>query len=63
MLKRNVIEAVLMEMSRQEGTELSKRDQLIMRTHVAQALDAKARFRQRMNAKPYQWKKPDKLRR
>ncbi|EPO9622959.1 hypothetical protein ACUIZJ_001710 [Enterobacter kobei] len=57
MMKHETIEAVLKEMARQQGHELNGNDMLKVRTHIATALAAKERHRQRMNAKPYLWRK------
>ncbi|HHI0196063.1 hypothetical protein R7K19_15985 [Klebsiella pneumoniae] len=46
-----------------QGHELNGQDRLLIRTKTAMVLAAKQRHRQRMEAPPYQWRKPDKLRR
>nr|WP_272711218.1 hypothetical protein [Salmonella enterica] len=46
-----------------EGRELNAADRLTLRTRIALELEAKERHRQRMNANPYQWKKPSPPRR
>ncbi len=56
-------EAVLMEMARLQGLDLNGQARLVIRTRVGNALAARERHRRRMNAGPYQWKKPDKPRR
>ncbi|HDC4614170.1 TPA: hypothetical protein O8U41_001979 [Enterobacter cloacae] len=56
-------ESVLIEMARQQGYELNSQERLIIRTRVSTVLAAKERHRQRMDAPPYQWRKPDKPRR
>ncbi|MGK3685730.1 hypothetical protein ACSLPA_24300 [Escherichia coli] len=43
--------------------QLNGQDKLVIRTKTAMVLAAKQRYRQRMEAPPYQWRKPDKLRR
>ncbi|CAM7423575.1 Transcriptional regulator [Phytobacter diazotrophicus] len=58
MLKRQIAETVLIEMARQQGHELNGQERLIIRTRLSSALSAKERYRQRMDAKPYQWHKP-----
>lgn len=63
MLKHKKIESVIDEMARQLGHELNGQDKLVIRTKTAMVLAAKQRQRQRMEAPPYQWRKPDKLRR
>lgn len=52
------VESVLIEMARQQGHKLNGQDRLMIRIKVAKALSAKERYRQRMDAKPYQWHKP-----
>lgn len=44
--------------ARIEGRALNADDLLTLRTRITAALEAKERHRQRMNANPYQWKKP-----
>lgn len=56
-------EAVLMEMARLQGLDLNGQDRLVIRTRVGNALAAMERHRKRMDTEPYQWRKPDKLRR
>lgn len=63
MLKRQIAETVLIEMARLQGHALNGQEQLIIRTRLNSALSAKERYRQRMNAKPYQWQKPNAPRR
>ncbi|HHF8023810.1 TPA: hypothetical protein ACPT0V_003375 [Escherichia coli] len=63
MLKHKKIEAVLDEIARQLGHELNGQDRLILRTRVATAMSTKERHRQRMDAKPYQWQKPERPKR
>ncbi|MCR2772669.1 hypothetical protein NQ118_21860 [Enterobacter kobei] len=55
--------AALEEIASREGHELNGQDKLVIRTKTAMVLAAKQRHRQRMEAPPYQWRKPDKLRR
>ncbi|MCS4272105.1 MULTISPECIES: hypothetical protein [Raoultella] len=59
MLKQKKIEATIEELARLQGHELNAVDMLELRLRVAGALAAKKRHRQRMEAPPYQWKKPD----
>ncbi|EPL1952760.1 TPA: hypothetical protein I8627_003717 [Citrobacter freundii] len=55
--------AALEEIASREGHELNGQDKLVIRTKTAMVLAAKQRHRQRMKSPPYQWRKPDKLRR
>lgn len=52
------LELVLIEMARQQGHELNGQDKLIIRTRLNSALSAKERYRQRMTAPEYHWRKP-----
>lgn len=54
--------AALEEIASREGHELNGRDRLMVRNRVAACLAAKERHRQRMDAKPYQWRKPERPR-
>ncbi|BBV72924.1 hypothetical protein ACNQ05_19795 [Enterobacter cloacae complex sp.6701062] len=54
--------AALEEIASREGHELNGRDHLMVRNRVAACLAAKERHRQRMDAKPYQWRKPERPR-
>nr|WP_253299610.1 hypothetical protein [Citrobacter cronae] len=63
MLKRETIMAALIAQARIEGRALNTDDLLTLRTKITTALEAKERHRQRMNAAPYQWKKPSPPRR
>ncbi|MEX6313331.1 hypothetical protein AB6G19_05870 [Providencia manganoxydans] len=58
MLQREAIEAVMMELSHQQGQSLNRSDRLAIRTGVAQAIQAKERHKGRVTAPTYQWKKP-----
>ncbi|MEN0580326.1 hypothetical protein AAIG39_15115 [Phytobacter palmae] len=58
MLKRQIAETVLIEMARQQGYALNGQEQLIIRTRLNSALSAKERYRQRMTAPEYHWRKP-----
>lgn len=46
-----------------QGFCLNGQERLEVRTKTATVLAAKQRHRQRMEAPPYQWRKPDRLRR
>lgn len=48
----------MMELAHQQGQSLNGRDRLVIRTGVAQTIQAKERHRQRMTASTYQWTKP-----
>ncbi|XWJ92938.1 hypothetical protein ACRARH_12490 [Phytobacter ursingii] len=63
MLKRATLEAAVISVAKLQGHELNGQDKLIIRTKIGMVLAAKQRYRQRMEAPPYQWRKPDKLRR
>lgn len=52
------IEAALIEMARQQGHKLNGQEQLIIRTRLNSTLAAKQRYRQRMTAPEYHWRKP-----
>ncbi|SAZ66881.1 Uncharacterised protein [Enterobacter kobei] len=54
--------AALEEIASREGHELNGRVHLMVRNRVAACLAAKERHRQRMDAKPYQWRKPERPR-
>ncbi|HFO0807236.1 hypothetical protein [Enterobacter hormaechei] len=54
--------AALEEIASREGHEINGRDHLMVRNRVAACLAAKERHRQRMDAKPYQWRKPERPR-
>lgn len=58
MLKRDVIESVIVEISTQQGIALNASDKLELRCRVAGTLAAKERHRQRMTAQEYHWRKP-----
>jgi hypothetical protein len=58
MLDRNNLEETIKEMARQQGHELNGQDKLIIRTRLNSALSAKERYRQRMTAPEYHWRKP-----
>ncbi|EPL1952546.1 TPA: hypothetical protein I8627_000264 [Citrobacter freundii] len=62
-MNKNLLIAALEEIASREGHELNGQDKLVIRTKTAMVLAAKQRHRQRMEAPPYQWRKPDKLRR
>ncbi|EMX2855231.1 hypothetical protein ACVSUB_16890 [Yersinia enterocolitica] len=57
MLDRHIVELTLISAAQRQGLTLNGKDLLdVSRT-------AKERYRQRMNAPAYQWKKPNSLRR
>ncbi|WP_151992940.1 hypothetical protein [Buttiauxella massiliensis] len=62
MLKHKTIEATVIEAARLSGHELNGQEKLLIRTGVSASLTAKERHRQRMSARPYQWKKPEPVR-
>jgi len=47
----------------QQGHELNGQERLIIRTRLNSALAAKERYRQRMTAPEYHWRKPSTPRR
>ncbi|HAT3690814.1 MULTISPECIES: hypothetical protein [Serratia] len=59
MLSRDAIEKAIISAARLQGLELNGKDLLDLRTGVAATLASKGRYRQRMNAPDYQWKKPE----
>nr|WP_227393282.1 hypothetical protein [Klebsiella pneumoniae] len=61
-MNKNLLIAALEEIASREGHELNGRDRLMVRNRVAACLAAKERHRQRMDAKPYQWRKPERPR-
>ena len=63
MLKQKKIEAVIEELARLQGHELTSADMLELRCRVAGTLAAKERHRQRMTAPTFLWKKPTSPRR
>ncbi|MCY2562314.1 hypothetical protein OW990_21210 [Klebsiella pneumoniae] len=62
MIKREIIEAALVDMAHMQGHALNGQDLLQLRTRIATALAAKERHRQRMNSPAFEWKKPQKPR-
>lgn len=58
MINRQTIEMTLIHIARQKGEPLDGHALYTIRTGVTQALKAKERYRQRMTATEYQWKKP-----
>lgn len=58
MLTNNTIEAVILEIARKEGIELNGQDKLVLRTKIAQKVAAKKRYRDRINADVFEWKRP-----
>lgn len=59
MINRYKIEMTLLRIARQNGEPLDRHTLCMIRTGIAQALKAKERHRQRMNAPEYQWRKPE----
>ena len=62
MLNRAVLEEAIMVTAELQGHELNGQDRLMVRNRVAACLAAKERHRQRMDAKQYQWRKPERPR-
>ncbi|QXN62802.1 hypothetical protein [Serratia fonticola] len=58
MLDRQAIELTLISAAQQQGLTLNGKDLLDIRTNVSMALAAKEKWRQRMVAPSFQWKKP-----
>ncbi len=58
MLDRQTLELAMLSIARKSGERLDGHLLQTIRTGVAQALQAKERHQQRMNAPAYQWKKP-----
>ncbi|MEH5014639.1 hypothetical protein [Phytobacter diazotrophicus] len=58
MLKSDVIESAIAEMLTKQGQELNASDMLELHCRVAGTLAAKERYRQRMTAPEYHWRKP-----
>ncbi|WP_089611397.1 hypothetical protein [Escherichia coli] len=54
---------VVADVMRRDGIELNGQDYLVIRTRVLGMLAARRRQEQSQNAAPYQWKKPERLRR
>lgn len=52
------LEAAALDIARKEGIELNGQDKLVIRTHLAQSASARRRYRERMDAGPYEWKRP-----
>ncbi|WP_234262344.1 hypothetical protein [Klebsiella aerogenes] len=52
------LEATALGIARKEGVELNGQERLVIRTHLAQSVSARRRYREQMEAKPYEWKKP-----
>lgn len=63
MLNHNDIEVTLINLAKKQGLSLNGKDLLDIRTQVATALAVKKRYRQRMTAPAFQWKKPTSPRR
>lgn len=62
MLKKETLESAIISAAKLQGHELNGRDRLMVRNRVATCLAAKERHRQRMDAEPYQWRKPERPR-
>ncbi|HIG8798067.1 TPA: hypothetical protein ACYEOW_003636 [Raoultella terrigena] len=58
MLDHKTLEQTLIAAAEMDGGTLNGHDRLVIRTKVATALAAKGRYRQRMDAAPFQWRKP-----
>lgn len=58
MIDRQTIEMTLLRIARQNGEPLDRHTLYTIRTGVAQALQAKERYRQRMSAPDFKWQKP-----
>ncbi len=58
MLDRNTLEKTIIEAAHQQGYSLDGKELLDIRTAIASSLAAKERYRQRMMAPAYEWKKP-----
>ncbi|HCF7788067.1 MULTISPECIES: hypothetical protein [Klebsiella] len=58
MLDRQTLELTLLAIARKKGEPLDRHTLFSVRNDVRNALAAKERFKQRITAKPYQWKKP-----
>lgn len=63
MLDRQTLELTMQQIASQNGEPLDRHTLYTIRTQVAQALQAKERFRQRMTAPAYKWQKPSAPRR
>lgn len=59
MIDRQTLEMTMLRIARQNGEPLDRHTLYTIRTGVAQALQAKERHRQRMNAPEYHWRKPE----
>lgn len=62
MLNREMIEAALIVTAEKDGHKLNGQDRLVLRTRIAASLAAKERYRQRMRAEVFEWKKPQRKR-
>ncbi|MEY8770020.1 hypothetical protein AB6T85_06200, partial [Erwinia sp. ACCC 02193] len=58
MIDRHTIEMTLLQVARQNGESLDRHTLYSIRNGVAQALQAKERHRQRMEAPSFKWQKP-----
>lgn len=62
-IRMSNLEQIVIEMSKLEGHDLNGQERLIIRTRLSALQAARARYRQRMEAPEYQWKKPESHRR
>ncbi|MGQ3903880.1 hypothetical protein [Mixta calida] len=58
MIDRQMIEMALLQIASRNGEPLDGHALYTIRTGVAQALQAKERYRQRMTAPEFRWQKP-----
>ncbi|RUR91072.1 hypothetical protein [Pectobacterium polaris] len=58
MLELQKLEETVIEIARQNGEQMDRHILYSIRNDVRNALAAKERHQRRMNAAPYQWKKP-----
>ncbi|HGK4426240.1 TPA: hypothetical protein ACJ2TD_001826 [Klebsiella pneumoniae] len=63
MLKHETLISAIEVAAELRGFSLNGQERLVVRTRVDTALAAKERHRQRLEAPPYQWRKPDRPRR
>lgn len=58
MSKMKSLEAAALDIARKEGIDLNGQERLVIRTHLAQSASARRRYRERMDAETYEWKRP-----
>lgn len=58
MSNSKALEAAIRDLARKQGAELNGQKRLVIRTHLAQSASARERYRDRMTAEPFEWKKP-----